>query len=230
MKAARVPVLPLQPPELAYKTTAVTSPSSSHRECMAGVSSLSIIVILKRDSSKGKCVMKTIRSVVDHELTWTQKSAFKSEFELRFGGELVATLRLPRMIGTVGVAESGDGCWTFERIGFWKMKTVVKASSSTEELANYTSNAWKPGGVLQLPGGKRFTFWRSGWKGISEFRTEEGEPLFQVRYAGTFRVSASVRINRKALQIPELSWMVLLAFYMGVMARRDAAKHAAAAG
>jgi hypothetical protein len=211
-------------------TTADTSPGSYNRDCLAGVSSLSIIVMMMSNRFEGRSAMKTIRSVVDHELSWSQHSAFKSEFELRFGGELVATLRLPRMIGTVGVAESGDGSWTFERIGFWKMRTVVKASGSTEELANYTSNAWKPGGVLQLPSGKRFTFWRSGWKGISEFRTEEGEPLFQVRYGGSFRVSASVRINRKALQIPELPWMVLLAFYMGVMARRDAAKHAAAAG
>ena len=171
--------------------------------------------------------MKNIRSVVDHELTWSQQSAFKSEFELRFGGELVATLRLPKKISTIGVAESGDGSWTFERIGFWKMKTVVKASGSTEELASYTSNAWKPGGVLQLPNGKKFTFWRSGWKGISEFRTEEGEPLFQIHYRASFRVSASVRINRRALQIPEHPWMVLLGFYLGVMARRDATKHAA---
>jgi hypothetical protein len=172
--------------------------------------------------------MKNIRSVVDHELNWSQQSAFKSEFELRFGGELVATLRLPRRIGTIGVAESGDGSWTFERTGFWKMKTVVKASGSTEELGSYTNNAWKPGGVLQLTDGKKFTFWRSGWKGISEFRTEEGEPLFQNRYRASFRVSASVRINRRALRIHELPWMVLLGFYVGVMARRDAAKHAAA--
>jgi hypothetical protein len=172
--------------------------------------------------------MKTIRSVVDHELTWSQESVFKSEFELRFGGEPVATLRLPKMIGTKGVAESGDGSWTFERIGFWKMKTDVTDGRSSVVLGSYASNAWKPGGVLQLPNGKKFTFWRSGWKRTAEFRTEEGEPLFQIQYRGSFRVSASVRINRLALQTPELPWMVLLGFYLGVMARRDSAKHAAA--
>ncbi len=172
--------------------------------------------------------MKNIRSVVDHELTWSQQSVFKNEFELRFGGELVANLRLPKMIGTMGVAESGDGSWTFERIGFWKTKTIVKASGLADELGSYTSNTWKAGGLLQLPNGKKFTFWRSGWKGISEFRTEEGEPLFQIRYRSSFRVSGSVRINRKALQITEMPWMVLFGFYLGVMARKDAAHHAAA--
>jgi hypothetical protein len=171
--------------------------------------------------------MKSIKSVVDHELTWSQQSVLRHEFELRFGGEIVARLRLPKMIGTRGVAESGDGSWTFERIGFWKAKTIVKVTGSVDELGSYTSNTWKPGGVLQLPNGKKFIFWRSGWRGTSEFRTEEGEPLFQTRYHGSFRVNASVRINRRALQIPEFPWMVLLAFYQGVMARRDAATHAA---
>jgi hypothetical protein len=193
-----------------------------------GVLSLSNVAMLADVISKGQQVMKNIGSVVDHELTWSQQSVFKSEFDLRFGGELVATLRLPKRIGTMGVAESGDGSWTFERIGFWKMKTVIKSGRSPVELGSYTSNAWKPGGVLQLPDGKKFKFWRNGWKRISEFRTEEGELLFQIQYVGIFRVSASVRINRLALQTPELPWMVLLGFYLGVMARRDAAKHAAA--
>ncbi|MCX6142931.1 MAG: hypothetical protein NTZ35_06900 [Ignavibacteriales bacterium] len=171
--------------------------------------------------------MKNIRSVVDHELTWSQQSMFKNEFELHFGGELVATLRHPKMIGTIGVAESGDGSWTFERIGFWKTKTVIKASGSTDELGSYRSNTWRGGGMLELTDGRKFIVWRSVWKGLSEFRTEEGESLFQIHQRSSFRLSASVRINRRALQIPELPWMVLFGFYLGVMARNDAAKHAA---
>jgi hypothetical protein len=171
--------------------------------------------------------MKTIRSVVDYELTWSQPSVWKSEFELRFGGELVATLRLPKMMGTVGVAESGDGSWTFERIGFWKSRCTIKASGSMEELGSYTQHTWKPGGILQLPNGKKLVF-RRNWRGISEFQTEAGETLFQIRTRAAFRVSASVRINRVALQTLELPWLIVFGFYLGVMARRDAAHHAAA--
>ena len=171
--------------------------------------------------------MKNIRSVVDHELTWSQQSIFKNEFELRFGGELVANLRLPKMIGTMGVAESGDGSWTFERIGFWKSKTVIKASGSSDELGSYTGNTWRGGGIVTLPTGKRYTVWRSIWKGVFELRTEEGEPLFQIQQRTSFRVSASVRMNRRALQIPEFPWLVLFGFYLFVMARSDAATQAA---
>jgi hypothetical protein len=178
--------------------------------------------------SKGQIAMKNIKSVVDHELVWTQQSMLKQEYDLLFGGEKVAVLRFPKMMGTLGVAESGDGTWTFERLGFWKSKTVVKANGSTEELGSYVSNTWKGGGVLELPTGKNFIVWRSAWKGLSEFRTEDGEALFQIHQRGAFRVSAALRINRIALQHPELAWLVLFGFYLTLMARRDTATQAAA--
>jgi hypothetical protein len=171
--------------------------------------------------------MKTIHSVVDYELLWSQQTVFKNEYELRWGGELVATFRFPKMLSTMGAAESGDGRWTFERIGFWKAKTIVKAQGSEDVLGSFTDNTWKAGGVLQLPGGKRYLMRRNIWRGTSEFQTDEGEPLFQLQNRGSFRVSTSVRIQRRALQIPELPWMVLLGFYLGIMARREAATHAA---
>ena len=164
--------------------------------------------------------MKNIRSVVDHELVWSQQSVFRNEFELRFGGDLVATLHFPKKAGTIGVAESGDGSWTFGRDGFWKPSTVVKASGSTDELGSYRRNTWRGGGTLELRDGRTFVVWRSVWRRLSEFRTEEGEPLLQIQQRSSFRLSASVRINRKALQIPELPWMVLFGFYLLVMARK----------
>jgi hypothetical protein len=171
--------------------------------------------------------MKTIQSVVDHELTLAQKTVFKSEYELRWGGELVATLRFPKMLSTMGLAESGDGSWTFERVGFWKPQTLAKPKGSEDVLGRFTESAWKGGGVLQLTGGKRYLLRRSIWKGTAEFQTEAGESLLQFQNRGAFRVSTTLRIQRRALQVPELPWIVLLGFYLGVMARQDAATHAA---
>jgi hypothetical protein len=172
--------------------------------------------------------MKTIRSVADYELTWSQQSLFKNEFELRWGGELVATLRLPKMIGTMGVAESEDGSWSFERKGFWKSRTIVTPTGATEPIGTFLNNRWGMGGTLELADGTRFAYWRSVWKSLSEFRTDAGEPLFQIKQHTALKVSATMRINRKALSFPELPWLALFAFYLIVMARSDAATHAAA--
>ena len=171
--------------------------------------------------------MRKIAALVDHELTWTQCSTFKSEFELRFGGDIVGTLRFPKMMSTRAEAESGDGSWTFERVGFWKMRIIVRASGSTSELGSYRSNAWKGGGVLELSDGRKFNVTRSVWKSTLEFQTEAGEPLVHIKNKGVFRISASVRMNRKVLQVPEFPWLVLLGLYLTIMARNDAATHAA---
>jgi hypothetical protein len=179
------------------------------------------------ENFKGSLNMKTIQSVIDQELTWSQQSLFKNEFELRWGGELVATLRFPKMIGTMGEAQCGDGRWTFERKGFWKTTILVKASESDQVVGSYTNKKWGAGGTIELSAGKKLIIWRSIWKGLSELRTEEGEPLYQIRQKSSLRLSASVRISRKALALPELPWLVLFGFYLLVMARSDAATHAA---
>jgi hypothetical protein len=171
--------------------------------------------------------MKTIQSVIDQELTWSQQSLFKNEYELHWGGELVGTLRFPKMLGTMGEGQSGDGSWTFERKGFWKTTTLIKTSGSAQVVGSYTNKKWGAGGILELSTGKKLTIWRSIWKGLSELRTEEGEPLFEIRQKSSLRLSATVRISRKALALPELPWLVLFGFYLLVMARSDAASHAA---
>ncbi len=172
--------------------------------------------------------MRKITALVDHELTWTQPNAFKSEYELRFGDELVGTVRLPKFLSSKAVAESGDGSWTFERVGFWRAKTIIRASGSDSDLAVYSHNAWKGGGTLELAAGRKLIVKTNVWRSTLDVQTAIGEPLIHIKNRGVFRLSASVQMYRKALQIPELPWIVLLGLYLIVMTRRDAAKHASA--
>lgn len=171
--------------------------------------------------------MRKITALVDHELTWTQPSGFKSQYELRFGDELVATLRFQKAFGSLAVAESEDGHWTFDRIGFWKTRTIIKKGDSDTEIAAYQTNVWKGGGNLIFPDGRKYVMVHNVWKSRFEFRTEAGETLIEINNSGAFRLSATVRMYRKAVQIPEFPLMVLFGSYLVVMARRDAAAHAA---
>ena len=130
-------------------------------------------------------------------------------------------------MSTIATVESGDGKLTFERIGFFKSRIAVRSDRAETELGSFRNSAWKAGGILELPDGRKFVAARRVWKGILEFRNESGALLFQLQSKGVFRFSASVRFNRVALQVKELPWMAYLAFYVAVMARRDAATHAA---
>jgi hypothetical protein len=81
---------------------------------------------------------------------------------------------------------------------------------------------------LELPDGHKYVITSNIWKSNLDFRTEAGETLFQIKNRGVFRVSASVRMNRTALQVPEFPWMALLGLYLTVMMRRESAGAAAA--
>ena len=86
--------------------------------------------------------MQKIARVSGNEIKWSQPSANKMEYELRSGGELVATLKFRSMCGTLATAESGDGCWTFKRVGFWQSRATIRAFGSDTDLAAFETPEW----------------------------------------------------------------------------------------
>jgi hypothetical protein len=73
--------------------------------------------------------------LVGKELEWVQPSALKMEFELRADDETAATLRFRSSLGSLATAESGDGCWTFKRVGFWRTRVTIRACDGETDLA-----------------------------------------------------------------------------------------------
>jgi hypothetical protein len=169
--------------------------------------------------------MRTITALVDHTLTWTKPRFFKSDYELRFGDELIATLSFKRIFSSAAIAENGEGCWTFERVGFLRKKTVIRTSGSSTILGIFKKNKWKEGGCLELSDGHKFKAIANLWKNTIEFQTDTGESLIHTKSNGIFRPSATLQMYRKSLQIPQLPWMVMLGLYLIIMMKRDAAAH-----
>ena len=177
-----------------------------------------------------KKTMRTMTALVDHTLTWVKPRIFKSDYELRFGDELIATLCFPKIFSSAAIAENGDGCWTFKRVGFFRKKTIICPRGSNTILGIFKKNTWKEGGCLELSDDRKFKAIANLWKNTIEFQTDIGETLIHTKTNGFFRFSATVQMNRKCLQILELPWMVMLGLYLIVMMRRDAAAHHSAHG
>jgi hypothetical protein len=168
--------------------------------------------------------MKRIAELAGRELRWGQPSALRMEYELREGEELIATLRFRSSFGTLATAESGDGCWTFKRVGFWQTRVSVRACGSESEIASFNNNTWSGGGTLDLPDGRRFLASTNFWQTRYDFRTETEQTLFRyARMGGLLHKSASVVMEHQSEHIPELPWMVILGFYLVVMMDLDAA-------
>ena len=172
--------------------------------------------------------MRTIASSIDHEMTWTQRKGLRSEFELKFGDDLVAVLRFPKVLGSAAVAESGDGSWTFERLGVLKPNIVVHAVGSSEELGTYIPKAWSGGGTLQLSDGRKAFLSTNAWKRTLRLESDTGETMMELKGRGFFRFSMDVVMFRVGARYPEFPWMMMLVAYRAVMMRREAAAHSAA--
>ncbi len=171
--------------------------------------------------------MKSIRALVDHTLTWSQLKGMKSNYELRFGTDLVATVQFPKMLSSNAIAESGDGSWLLERTGVFNIKTTIRRRGSESLLASYTSKAFKSGGLIQIEGGKTLVVRNDFWNSTYELTTVDGESLLELKSRGFFKHFVDVKMNRRSLQFEELPSLIIFLFYIILLGRRDAAVHSA---
>ena len=172
--------------------------------------------------------MKKISTVIGREARWTQPKAFKQEFELRVGDELVATLRFPRTFSSDATGESADGCWQFKRTGVFSHTIAIKDCNTDKEVGTFRSS-WKCSrGTLELPDGKTFRAGSNLWQSRFTFTGSSDEPLIELKNSGCLHHSAGVHISTHAAKMPELPLLVILGWYLDVTAQNDAAVVAAA--
>jgi hypothetical protein len=182
--------------------------------------------------------VKRIGAFVGRELKWVRPSLTALVYELHHGDELVAMLRFRSSWGTLATAESGDGCWTFKRIGFLQTRVTIRtctadaaiaeaavaeAGISKADTAVFRNSSWTGGGTLELPDGREYRANSNFWMTTFGFTTAEGAPLvgFQ-QIGGLLKLSSTVEIHPGAATIPELPWLVMLGWYLAVLLHRDA--------
>lgn len=168
--------------------------------------------------------MRRIAELIGHELKWVQPTAFKPHYELRAGDEPVAVLHISGLFRDQAAAESADGCWTFERVGFWRNKVRVRAGGAQSDVAVFKISRWGDGGgVLQLPDGRKLPATTNFWRTEYQFRSEAGESLLRLSGSGVLRQNAKVDVQARAAGLPELPWLVMLGLFLMVIVRADAA-------
>lgn len=166
--------------------------------------------------------MLQITQLTSHPLKWVQPR-LKEEYQLLTAETLVATLNFRSSWGTLAFATSGDGEWTFKRIGFWENRASVRVKNSEEDLAIFTNNTWSDGGTLEFAGGKRYKATTNFWMTRMEWKTEDEQPLVGFQIGGFFKQSAEVEVLPSAARLPELPVLVLFGWYLILMLHRDAA-------
>ena len=166
--------------------------------------------------------MRTIREIGEQELNWAQPRKHKRDYELRAGEEVVATLRWekPRQ---AAAGESAEGRWTFQRQGFLHQHVEARLAESTLEIARFQP-IWRGGGTLELPDGQRFglrptSFWNAEWA----WTTAQNDILLRIkRAARPGQTKGQIDLLPGASAIPELSLLILLGWYLIILAADDA--------
>ncbi|HET9211305.1 MAG TPA: hypothetical protein VFR03_12940 [Thermoanaerobaculia bacterium] len=168
--------------------------------------------------------MRTIQEAAPSTFCWQQPQAFKCEYELRAGDELLGAIRKTRRFSAAMEAEIGDTRFTFEPAGFFRSRVAVREADAAGEPAVFQAG-FCGGGQLLLPDGRSYrwkmtSFWGSRWA----FLDDSDRPLVSFRPRNrVFRTGAGVEIGPGALRMPELPVLVLLGWYLLLRIRQDSA-------
>jgi len=173
--------------------------------------------------------MRKVADAGGRDLKWTQPSTWKRTYLLASGGEQVGRLEFQGMFGTLAQAETGDGLWTFKRVGFWQQRASIRAGGSDQEVAAFQNNTWQNGGTLEFPGGRSFRATTNFWNTKFQFEDADGSMLVHFDYGGMFHLSADVAVAPAARALPELPVLICFGWYLAVMLHADSTAAVAAA-
>jgi hypothetical protein len=136
------------------------------------------------------------------QLTWVELIGKPHWYELHAGDEVVGTLRWEEPFWGPAIAESADGCWTFERSG------LIRVTGSESELARLRLSERR---VLKFRTGRLFEWLRRTWVPPSWiWRDSGGVPVLRMEHN-------EVVIEAASRDVPELPLLVLLGQYLRVL-------------
>ena len=173
--------------------------------------------------------MEPISRAVNYKLAWSQPNAFKEEYELTSDIGQLGTLNFRSSWGTLAVAETADGCWTFKRVGFFSTRVSIRRCDSEVEVASFRNNTWSGGGTLELPDGRVYRASTNFWQTKLELVNDRDDVILRYQdVGGFFRRSATMAIDPAATLLTELPMIVMLSWYLLIMMYRDSTASAGA--
>ena len=162
--------------------------------------------------------MKTIREVGNQPLTWQPSVEGKASWELRSGGDVVGTVawQNPGRDGTLVVATSADGHWSFKRVGVFIPTVTVRVAGTDTDVATVTPHLGRS--VVDFADGHAVHFLRRGiWRNEFTLTESNGKPLLAFKEAGT-RVEMATGAETRS----DASLLALLGCYLLQLYARDA--------
>jgi hypothetical protein len=183
-----------------------------------------------------------MESAVYYQPEWVQPKTFKNRYELRGRERVFATLEFPRTFGSLAIATTTSGVWTFKRVGFFNTRITVRSEGQEQDLAVYHPRWTGTQGKLELAGGTKY-IWKVAnfWATQFVWETEAGQVLITYRpgveasnMTDWFKTQARVEFATETAggdfrASGEFALLVALGWYLMVLKQEDDAAATAAA-
>ena len=155
------------------------------------------------------------------DLEWAAPSGLRRAFILHQEDRVFATLEWRSSLGTLAVATTACGAWSFKRVGFFSPRVTVRRAGAVEDEAMFRPTGWcGSSGELRFADRvlfyQREGFWSSTWK----FCDAAGATLVRIGdVSGVFRWRAAVTLSNK--DDPRSPLLACLLWYLAVLAHDE---------
>jgi hypothetical protein len=170
--------------------------------------------------------MKSLSELGVAELYWVQPT-MKRSFELRARDDLFATLKFETTFGSLAMAKSGVGTWTFKRVGFFKPQVTARIQGAEDNLMVYRPGWGGADGVLEFADGQTYV-WKLANFWATQYQIVDAEGNFLIGYTSKIdnptdliKDQARVDIAPEARSKDELALLLLFGWYLIILQQED---------
>ncbi|HEX9018384.1 MAG TPA: hypothetical protein VF806_04325 [Anaerolineaceae bacterium] len=180
--------------------------------------------------------MDSIVQAIPLHPQWMQPKMFENRYELRSGDQVFATLMFPKAFGSLAMAATSDGQWTFKRVGFFNIRMSIRVEGQETDLAIYHPRWTGTQGTLNFTGGVSYV-WKVANFWATEFVWEDasGNNLMTFRPGvedanldDLFKIQARVEFQPDSSRIKDISLLAVFGWYLMILKQQDDAGAVAA--
>jgi hypothetical protein len=166
--------------------------------------------------------MKNLSELAGETIFIHQPSVWKNYYELKFGEDVLGTIRSKGFFGTNMFFKFGNDEWQIYRPSFWKSEIAIRESGFQLPYATYKRDTLKLRGTLYLPRGARLKFIFKVFRGGYEIQDESENTLVRCKDKASLRTKTDIVIERDSELINKYPWAIILIWYISYKRRQAA--------
>jgi hypothetical protein len=167
--------------------------------------------------------MKKLSDYLGHELIIVQKNVWKREYELHSGEELIGQMRYPKTFSQLAEHDIQDERFEFYKPKFFGREVSIRKKGYQNPFAHFKTNFFGRKGILELPKGRKLNLKFDFFRKQAGIYQGENDLLIYLRSKFSLKERSEVIIEKRSEIVDENPWVIMLAFYLSLLRKRNSA-------